>query len=95
MARKIAVKQHRVFMPPKMRPVPKGPVLHNFCTKITKGRRRPVNRKCQGGPWDGKAVMVGLHGGFSMVFRVGKLVGRYIKAPDGGLIWEDVDVSIN
>lgn len=91
MARKIAVKQHRVFMPPKMRPVPKGPVLPNFCTKITKPRCRAVNRKCSGGPWDGKAVMVGLHGGVSMVFRVGEFLGRYVKK-SGGLVWEDVNV---
>lgn len=95
MARKIAVKQHRVFMPPKMRPVPKGPVLPNFCTKITKGRKRAVSRLCDGGPWDGKAVSVGLHGGVSMVFRVGSFVGRYLRAPDGRLVWENVNVSIS
>lgn len=84
---------HRVFMPPKMQPVPKGPVLPNFCSKPTR-RIRPYAKVCMGGPWDGKSIQVALdYNEATMVLKVGSWRGRYWKRlGEEELMWERVDV---
>lgn len=85
----MAVKGHRVFMPPKMPKVPKGPVLPNFRSKA-KPKTPAQARKCKGGPWDGQTVKMSIPSGeTSLIIRVGDFYGRYRKSTIA-LTWEDI-----
>lgn len=70
--------KHRVFMPPKMKPVPKGPILPDFKTKI-RTRPNPKKRvKADGGPWDNAYFDTRVpDGGLTMVIQIGGFKGRY------------------
>lgn len=84
----MAVRGHRVFMPPKFPKVPKGPVLPDFRTKAKRPAPATV-RLCKGGPWDGKSVKMSLAiGESSLVLRVDEFHGSYIKTAIG-LEWRD------
>lgn len=85
--------RHRVFMPPKMPKVPKGPVLPKYPLPEAKGEVGRLKHLCSGGPWAGEYLTVALfREDATMVFSAKGFKGRYVSilAYCNFLRWEDV-----
>lgn len=84
--------RHKVFMPPKMKPVPPGPVLPKI-SFIPPGQLGRVlqSMTCINGPWHGKNIKFDLWPQeATIVFKLGSFRGRYVCSNNYALEWQNV-----